>query len=100
MPNGAASGWTIQGWASATTQWRELDDPDDLLRQRLIQWLRVCGENPYRRARRDNHIPNHWYAIVPGSERDGRVVVCTYWIEERTKTVRADVIAQLRLPVP
>jgi hypothetical protein len=99
VANGADSDWTLTRWADAIARWRAIEEPDDLVRQRVSQWLRTRLEDPYRLARREPKIPNLWYAVVPESERNGAVVVCTYWIEERTKTVRGDTIATLSKPV-
>jgi hypothetical protein len=42
---------------------------------------------------------NYSLALVPGSQEGDRVVTCTYWIDERVRSVRCDMIATLSRPI-
>jgi hypothetical protein len=56
-------------------------------------------DDPYQGVHREPGFENLWYGAVPETRHDGdQVVVCSYWIEERTRTVRCDSIATLGLP--
>jgi hypothetical protein len=57
------------------------------------------ARDPYVDARREQGIPDLWYAVVPGSEHEGKAVTCSYWIDEQRRAVRCDNFASLSMPI-
>jgi hypothetical protein len=92
--------WKPEGFVERFDAWVELEEPTDDIRLFVMAWIMSRFDDPYQDGRREQGFPNLWYAVVPGSD-DGRghVVVCSYWIEESTRTVRCDNFGTLSWPV-
>lgn len=66
----------------------------------VTAWIMSRYDNPYSGVRREYHDENLWFGPVPGSAHGvGQVVVCSYWIQERTRTVVCNGFAPLDLPL-
>jgi hypothetical protein len=92
--------WTLEGFLDRLDAWAEQEHPPDGIRVLVTAWLLSRIEDPYTGVRREPRFPNLWWGVVPGSEHgDGQVVVCSYWVEEATDTVRCDSFATLSWPV-
>lgn len=48
---------------------------------------------------REPSMPNLWYGPVPGSDEGSMVVVCSYFVEESTRTVKCIGLATLSRPI-
>jgi len=94
--------WQLIGFDEWLEIW-ELNEPAsgalDALRFVVISWILSRGDDPYKDAQPDPAAPGLWFAEIPGSYHDGQVVVCTYWIEETTHTVRCIMLGTLSWPV-
>jgi hypothetical protein len=97
-----ASSWKLEGF----TEWLEIWEKNepasavhDGLRRTVIAWIMNRHSDPYQGARRQEGFENYWFGEIPGTYHDGQVVVCSYWIEERTRTVRCDQLGTLSWPV-
>ena len=91
--------WRLEGFVERLDQWITLDVPDDNLRLTVTAWVMTRFDRPYQGVRREAGFDNLWFGVVPGSQLPpGQVVVCSYWIEETTHTVRCDSIASLTRP--
>lgn len=93
--------WTLEDFLPRLDQWIELETPDQDLVNLATAWVLTRAVDPYRGVRREAGFPNLWFGEVPGSRRHvpGQVVVCSYWITERTQTVRCNMFGTLNLPV-
>jgi hypothetical protein len=91
--------WTLEDFEPRLDQWIEMEKPSDNLRILVTAWVLSRFDDPYAGVRREPDFDNLWFGPVPGSLQEGRVVVCSYWIFEASRTVRCDSIATLNLPV-
>ncbi|HEY7102724.1 MAG TPA: hypothetical protein VH573_13900 [Mycobacteriales bacterium] len=65
----------------------------------MTAWIMTRYDDPFHGVVRAEGFENLWYGPVPGSDDGtGHVVVCSYWIDERTETVACDSFAVLSLP--
>lgn len=91
--------WSLVGFGERMDAWIDLEEPQDDLRIAVASWALSRFDDPYQGVRREPGFENLWYGVIPGTQHgDNQVVVCSYWIEERTHVVRCDSIATLALP--
>jgi hypothetical protein len=70
------------------------------LRITVLSWIFTRSEDPYQGVRRAPGLENLWFGPIPGAfGTDGTIVTCSYWIEERTRTVRCDLFGSVAPPV-
>lgn len=92
--------WTLEGFLDRFDDWKAREQPPDVLVIVVAHWLLSRFDDPYSGMQRQPGFPNLWFGAIPESEHGlGRVVVCSYWVEESTRTVRCDSFATLNLPV-
>lgn len=91
--------WKLLRFPEVIDAWIEREAPKEGVRLLVLDWALGRRDNPYRRMRREPAIPNLWFGPVDGTEANGAVVVCSYWIFEQTRIVRCDQIATLSLPI-
>jgi hypothetical protein len=95
-----ASAWVLEGFLDRLDAWLESEPVSDDLRVIVTDWVFTRDHDPYQDARRAGGFDNLWFSVVPESRNEhGRVVVCTYWIEDSRRTVRCDNFATLSWPV-
>jgi hypothetical protein len=92
--------WALINFLERFDAWVELECPTEDLRCIVIDWILTRDEDPYQGVRREGGFPNLWFGQIPNS-RDGcgHVVVCSYWIEESSRTVRCDNFGTLSFPL-
>ena len=94
------SPWKLVGFEEQLDAWIDRETPPDDLVLIVLPWILTRCENPYQGVRRAEGFANLWYGQVPRSDDGwGKVVACSYWIEESTHTVRCDQFATLSLPL-
>ena len=93
--------WTLVSFLEGLDLWIAEEQPDDDLRLVVTTWVLSRAEDPYRGdCRRDPVVPNLWAVAIPKTRHDGDlVVVATYFIEERSHSVRCNQIGSLTLPL-
>lgn len=92
--------WRLELFEERLDQWIEAEDPPGDLQHVILVWALSRAETPYQGVRRAIGFPNLWYGIVPRARLpSGEVVVCSYFIEERSHTVRCTSFASLGFPV-
>jgi len=96
VPSGAPD-WKLDGFLDRVDSWVERECPSNGLRVVVLDWIMTRFADPYREVYREPSLPNLWYGPVPGTDADGSVVVCSYWIEEATSTVHCCDISTLDL---
>lgn len=89
----------LWGFTEALDRWIAVEAPGGRLRRDVTSWVLSRFDDPYVGVRRETEFPNLWWGAVPGSHEDGTVVVCSYFVEEASRTVRCDTIATLNEPV-
>jgi hypothetical protein len=99
MPSKDEPGWKLEGFLDRLDAWADQESPSDDLKLLVTAWIMSRYDDPYLGMRREPDFPNLWFGSVPDTEIAGTVVVCTYWIEESTRTVRCDGFATLNLPL-
>jgi hypothetical protein len=81
----------------------ELNEPASAaiehIRVAVVDWALDRHTDPYQGARRVEGIDNLWFSKIPKTLHDRQVVVCQFWIEETTRTVRFDMFQTLSLPI-
>ena len=91
--------WQLAGFLERLDAWAEQESADDDLRLVVTAWVVSRYDDPYRGVRREAGTDNLWYAVVPDTMHEGRVVVCSYWINERSRTLVCNGFASLTLPL-
>ena len=92
--------WNLVGFLERLYAWVDLETPEDDLVLIVIAWIMTRFDDPYRGVRRESGFPNLWFGQIPDSDDGtGRVVTCSYWIIESTRTVCCDNFGTLGLPV-
>ena len=92
--------WTLERFTGHLDDWIAREHPPDAVVIVVTAWLLSRFDDPYPGMQRERGFPNLWFGQIPESRHgDGQVVVCSYWIEESTRTVRCDSIATLNMPV-
>ena len=56
-------------------------------------------DDPFQGAERVDGFEDLWFAVVPDSDDDGRVVTCTYWIYLPQRIVQCSYFGTLSLPI-
>ena len=83
--------WTLLGFLERLDQWVERESPPDDLRLLVTTWIMTRYDDPYQGVRREGKFPNLWFGPVPeAGDRIGRIVACSYWIDETNHTIRCD----------
>jgi uncharacterized phage-associated protein len=80
--------WQLENFDVRLDVWITNESPDDDLRIIVTQWVLGRFDNPYTDVSREAEFPNLWFAAIPESPHDGRVVVCSHWIFEEVRLVR------------
>lgn len=92
--------WTLLGFLDRLDQWAAREAPPDALRLLVTTWIMTRYDTPYQGVRREGKFPNLWFGPVPGAlDPVGRVVACSYWIDEVNHTVRCDSFGSFDPPV-
>lgn len=91
--------YELRGFLEAHEDWVTREDPSTDLSYLVLEWVFSRAEDPYQGARREPGFDNLWLAPVPRTRHDGRIVVCSFWIEEQAGAVRCDIIASLSPPI-
>jgi hypothetical protein len=96
----SAPRWKLDKFGERLDSWIERENPSPDLRYIVTEWVFSRYDDPYQGVRREAGFANLWFGTVPRSDHgEGAVVVCSYWIEEHSKTVRCDIIASLNRPI-
>jgi hypothetical protein len=92
--------WNLAEFTEQLDAWVERESPPDDLVLIVLTWIMSRGDDPYRGVRREPRFPNLWFGPVPNSDAGtARVVTCSYWIIESTRTVRCDNFGVLGMPI-
>lgn len=89
--------WEAVGFQTRLSVWMTDEDPELEVVRVVATWVARLVENPYLGGgvRQLEIAPNLWWARIPGTDRGGRSVYCSYWIDEEIRQVRCDQIATL-----
>jgi hypothetical protein len=91
--------WQLEDFEERLDTWVALENPPDDLVREVLAWILGRYDDPYQGVRREPGFDNLWYGVVPGTAHGHeRVVTCSYWITETTRTVRCNSIATLSWP--
>ncbi|MET7948423.1 hypothetical protein [Micromonospora sp. NPDC005324] len=93
-----ASLWVLRGFDRHLDLWIAQFQPDQDLINQVTAWVLSRFEDPFQGVRREQGFDNLWWGHVPLSLRDETVVVCSYFVRERERTVTCNSIAPLSLP--
>ena len=94
------TGWRLENFEECLDRWIDQDKPSGDLSLFVTGWLMSRLDDPYQGVLRADGFDNFWYGSVPGSEHGSyEVVVCSYFIEEDSRTVRCASIATLSRPL-
>lgn len=92
--------WNLAGFLESLDGWADREQPPQELVLIVMHWVLSRYDDPYQGVQREPGFPNLWFGPVPETHHGpGRVVVCSYWIEETTRTVRCDSFATLNTPL-
>ncbi|MGH3938157.1 MAG: hypothetical protein ACRDTG_05915 [Pseudonocardiaceae bacterium] len=91
--------WKLDQFSERLDVWIEVCDPSPRLRRVVRTWVLTRFDNPYEGVRQAPGFDNLWSGKVPNSEDGiGNAVLCAYFIETATHTLRCDQFATLREP--
>ncbi|MEV1013875.1 hypothetical protein AB0I89_24280 [Micromonospora sp. NPDC049801] len=90
--------WVLRGFDRHLDLWISEFDPDQDLINLVTAWVLSRFEDPFQGVRREQGFDNLWWGHVPLSLRDDTVVVCSYFVHERERTVACNSIVPLSLP--
>ena len=91
--------YELRGFLERFDEWADHENTDDALRVAIYDWIFTRAEDPYLGVRREPNFANLWYGVVPQTQREWEVVVCSYWILESEQAVKCDRFATLKWPV-
>jgi hypothetical protein len=93
--------WQLEGttFADRLLLWRRLESPPAEVLAVVEEWIPTRKLDPFRGARLEREEDDFWFAQIPGTLRDGSVVVCSYWIRRRAGLVCCDLFGTLSWPV-
>jgi hypothetical protein len=92
--------WKLVGFLDRLDAWIDQERPKQDLRLIVTDWVMSRAVDPYEGAERERGFANLWFARVPHShDGSGALVVCAYFVEELTRTVRCSSIATLNWPI-
>lgn len=91
--------WQLDRFLLRLDEWAALESPPDHIRRAATAWIMSRMDDPYAGVRREPGFPNLWWGPVPATEHHGKVVVCSYWIEEASHQIVCDSFATLSWPV-
>jgi hypothetical protein len=91
--------WKLVDFEAAVDRWIAREDPSIDIQFVVLEWVLSRFDDPYDGMRREPGFPNLWYGVVPETRTKDQAVVCSYFIEERTHTVKCDSFATLGLPM-
>lgn len=91
--------WKLDRFSERLDVWIKVCSPSGELRRIVRTWVLTRFDNPYEGVTQTPGFDNLWSGRIPHSE-DGRgnAVLCSYFIEEISHTVRCDQFATLREP--
>ncbi|MER5647277.1 hypothetical protein [Streptosporangium sp. NPDC002524] len=98
----AGASWTLVGFMERLELWEKNEPASaalDHVRWAILPWIMERQADPYKNVQREAEVPNLWFGKIAGTEHDGQIVCCSYWIEEHTRTVRCDLFSTLSMPV-
>lgn len=95
----AGSHWELRGFIEKLDEWIDLESPSDDVRLIVGEWLLSRLDDPHSGMRREEDIDDLWFGPIPHSQHQGAVVVCSYFVRQRTRTVTCDRFATLALPI-
>ena len=89
--------WEAVGFQVRLSAWIGDEAPDLAIVRTVATWVARLIDNPYLGGgvRQVEIASNLWWARIPDTDRDGRSVHCSYWIDEEDRRVRCDSIATL-----
>jgi hypothetical protein len=91
--------WKLLRFPEAIDAWVQREAPKDDVRLMVLDWVMGRHDDPYLGMRREVDFGNLWFGPIPGTQADGAVVTCSYWVYEATRIVRCNAISTLSLPI-
>lgn len=94
-----ASGWALDGFDDHFERWVSTGGPDADLRIIVLDWVMARHDDPFYGMRQEEGFDNLWYGRIPDSgDGRGNVVVCSYFVEFSTRTLRCNGFTMLAYP--
>lgn len=91
--------WELAGFLERLDVWAEQEQASQDLRLLVTGWILTRYDDPYAGARREAGFDGLHYCTVPGTAHQGRAVVCSYWVNDGSRTVICSSFATLSLPL-
>jgi hypothetical protein len=91
--------WQLAGFEDALDRWIDIDQPSIDLRVIVGDWIFTRYDDPFSGVSRELGFDNLWVGVVPGTQRDGTVVVCSYFVYSAARVIAASGLSTLNLPV-
>jgi hypothetical protein len=93
------AGWKLERFPEVIERWIAQESPSDSMRLWVVGWVMNRHTDPYVGMRRLPGFPNLWFGPIRGTEVNGTVVTCSYWVSELMRTVRANDICTINQPI-
>lgn len=100
----ASPSWMLSDFLPRLDRWADQEQPLDELRLEATAWILSRASDPFSGAQRVEGFADYWQAVVPNSEHfdnyaERSCVVCLFWIDVASRSVRCDSFASLSLPI-
>jgi hypothetical protein len=89
----------LEGFAERFELWEKNERCPGDLGLTVLAWTMNRHTDPYKGMRREPDQPNLWFGEIPGTEHEGLVVCCSYWIYESQHLIRCNLFSSLSSPV-
>lgn len=100
MPDEAGRDWLLLDYEEPVKLWvREYAPPLPVL-LKVRDWLRARETSPFEGVRYVPGIPDYLFGVIPGTMGpDGRMVTCSFWVDQDNFFVRVDMLSTASWPV-
>jgi hypothetical protein len=91
VPDRPPREWQLNGFEERFEEWLAAEQLAGYGDIELIEWIWIHAraQNPYAGVRREPGFDNLWWGKIPGSvDGRGRVVTCSYFVNESDGTVQ------------
>ncbi len=91
--------WRLDSFLERFDAWCHTEQVTVDERVLVTLWVMTRMENPFVGVRREPGFADLWFGPIPSTAGNDRVIVCSYWVDPKARTVRCNSFARLSLPL-